>query len=148
MISESEVELKRDAALEQLVVQLERVDQVAVVRERDLAARAVGALRALHRLGVLPGVRAGRRVADVADRELAGERAQVVLGEHLADEPELAARDDVPAAVGRGDARGLLAAVLERVQREVRQTRHLVTGRVQSEHSALVARSVTHRVTS
>ncbi len=105
MISESEVELKRDAALEQLLVQLERVDQVAVVGERDLAARAVGALRALHRLGVLPGVGAGGRVAHVADRELAGERAQVVLAEDLVDEAELAARDDVPAAVGRGDAR-------------------------------------------
>ena len=137
---------ERDAALEQLVVQLERVDQVAVVRERDLAARAVGALRALHRLRVLPGVGAGGGVAHVADRELAGERAQVVLAEHLVDEAELAAGDDVPAAVGRGDARRLLAAVLEGVQREVRQTRHLVTGRVQSEHSALVARSVTHHV--
>ena len=114
-------------------------------RERDLAARAVGALRALHRLGVLPGVGAGRRVAHVPDRELAGERAQVVLAEDLADEAELAAGDDVPAAVGGGDARRLLAAVLERVQREVRQTRHLVPGRVQAEHAALVARSLTHR---
>ena len=51
----------------------------------------------------------------MADRELAGERAQVVLAEDLADEAELAARDDVPAAVGRGDASRLLAAVLERV---------------------------------
>ena len=75
----------------------------------------------------------------MADRQLAGERTQVVLGEHLVDEPELAPRDDVPAAVGRGDARGLLPAVLEGVQREVRQTRDLVTGRVQSEYSALVA---------
>ena len=122
---------ERDAALEQLVVQLQGVDQVAVVRQRDLAPRAVGALRALHRLGVLPGVGAGRRVAHVADRELAGERAQVVLAEHLADEAELAAGDDVPAAVGRGDPGRLLPAVLERVQGEVRQTRHLVTGRIQ-----------------
>src|ERR1700678_568508 len=80
------------------------------------------------------------------DRELAGERAQVVLGEHLVDEPKLAARDDVATAIGRGDASRLLAAVLQGVQREVRQTRHLVTGRVQSKHSALVARSLTHHV--
>ena len=144
MISESEVELNVTPRSSSSSCSSTRVDQVAVVRQRDLAARAVGALRALHRLGVLPGVRPGRRVAHVADRQLAGERAQVVLGEHLADEAELAARDDVPAAVGRRDARRLLPAVLERVQREVRQTRHLVTGRIQSEHSALIARSLTH----
>jgi hypothetical protein len=33
----------------------------------------------------------------VSDRQLARERAQVVLTEHLADETELAAGDDVPA---------------------------------------------------
>ena len=128
MISESEVELNATPALEQLVVQLDGVDQVAVVRQRELAAGAVGALGALHRLGVLPGVGAGRRVAHVADRELAGERAQVVLAEDLADEAEVAARDDVPAAVGGGDARRLLAAVLERVEREVGEPRDLVAG--------------------
>ncbi len=48
----------------------------------------------------------------MADGELARERAQVVLGEDLVDEPELPAGDDVPAAVGRGDPRGLLATVL------------------------------------
>ena len=42
MISESEVERKRDAALAQLGVQLDGVDEVAVVRERQLAA--VGAV--------------------------------------------------------------------------------------------------------
>src|SRR5674476_1201452 len=41
-----------------------------------------------------------------------------------------------------------LPAVLQRVQGEVRQTRHLVTGRIQSENSALVARSLTHYETT
>ena len=62
------------------------------------------------------------------DRQIAGECAQVVLAEHLADQPQLAARDDVPAAVGRRDPGRLLAAVLERVQREVGQARDVVPG--------------------
>ncbi len=57
----------------------------------------------------------------MADRELAGERAQVALGEDLVDQAELAPRDDVTVAVGRRDAGRLLTAVLQRVQREVRQ---------------------------
>ncbi len=134
---------ERHAARRQLVVQLDRVDEVAVVGERELATGPVGALRALHRLGVLPRVRPGGGVAHVADRKLPGERAQVVLGEHLAHEPQLAAGHDVAAVVGRRDPRRLLAAVLERVQREVRQARDLVSGRVYAKHTALVARSVT-----
>ena len=78
---------ERDAARTELLVELDGVDQVAVVGERQLARGPVGALRTLDGLGVLPGVGAGRRVADVPDRQLAGERAQVVLREHLADEP-------------------------------------------------------------
>ena len=119
---------ERNAALQQLVVQLQRIDQIAVVRQRDLPARAVRALRALHRLGVLPRVGSRRRVAHVPDRQLPRQRAQVVLAEHLAHQPQLAARDDMPAAVRRGDARRLLAAVLQRIQCEVRQARDLVAG--------------------
>ena len=42
----------------------------------------------------------------------------------------------------RGDARGLLAAVLERVEREVREARDVALGRVDAEDAALVARPV------
>ena len=104
---------ERDAGLAQLGVQLDRVDEVAVVRERDLAP--VGAPDGL---GVLPRVRAGRRVADVADRHVAAQRAQLLLVEDLVDEPLVAHRHDV-AALGGGDARRLLPAVLERVEGEV-----------------------------
>ena len=142
MISESEVELKRDAALAQLGVQLDGVDQVAVVGQRQLAAVAAGAVAAVHGLRVLPLVGARRRVAHVADRQVAGQRAQVVLLEDLGDEPERALRDDVAAVVGGGDAGRLLAAVLERVEREVREARDVVTGRVDPEDAALVTRAV------
>ena len=133
---------ERDAALGQLGVQLDGVDQVAVVGERELALGAVGALRALHGLGVLPGVGAGRRIPHMADRQVAGERAQIVLGEDLVDEAELAAGHDLPAVVGRGDAGRLLSAVLECVEREVRETRDVVPGRVHAEHAAFVPRSI------
>ena len=88
-------------------------------------------------------VGAGRRVAHVADRQLAAERAQVVLLEDLADEAQRALGDDVAVAVGGRDAGRLLAAVLERVEREVRQPGDVVAGRVYPEDPAFVARAVT-----
>ena len=51
-----------------------------------------------------------------------------MLGEDLADETEVAPGHDVAAAVGGGDPRRLLAAVLERVEREEGQARDLVPG--------------------
>ena len=77
-------------------------------------------VRAVHRLGVLPGAGPGGRVAHVPDRHLAGERAQLLLVEDLDDEAEVAQGHDVPVLAG-GDPRGLLAAVLQRVEGEVRE---------------------------
>ena len=101
-----------DLALAQLGVQLDGVDEVAVVGERELAAVAAGAVAAVDGLGVLPLVGAGRRVADVADREVAAQRPQVVLLEHLRDEAERALGDDVAAVIGGRDPRGLLPTML------------------------------------
>ena len=130
---------ERHAALAQLGVQLDRVREVAVVREGELAAVAAGPVAAVHRLRVLPLVRAGRGVADVADGEAAAQRAQVVLLEDLRDEAEGALGDDVAAVVRRGDAGRLLPAVLERVEREVGEARDVVLGTVDPEDAALVA---------
>jgi hypothetical protein len=124
-----------DALLAQLGVELDRVDQVAVVRQRDVAR--VGAV---DRLGVLPRRRARRRVAHVADRHVAGERLELRLVEHLRHEAEVAHGHDV-AALGAGDARGLLAAVLERVEREVGEPGDFAFRRVDAEYAAFVARS-------
>src|SRR4051812_5208723 len=126
-----------DAAVAQLAVQLDRVGQVAIVREGDLVA-----VRTPHRLRVLPRVGPGRRVAHVTDRHVADERAQRLLVEDLVDQPEVALGQDVAAAVGRGDARRLLPAVLEGVQREVREAGDVVLGRIDAEDAALVTRSV------
>ena len=115
---------ERHAPLAQLGVQLDRVDEVAVVGEGELAA--VGAV---DRLRVLPRARAGGGVADVAERHLARQRAQLLLVEDLADEAEVAQGHDV-AVLGGGDARRLLPAVLKRVQREVREAGDVVLGGV------------------
>ena len=125
---------ERDVAPAQLGVQLDGVDQVAVVGQRERAA-----VVADDRLRVLPLRGAGGRVADVADRHVADQRAQLVLVEHLRDEALVADRHDAAAARRGRDPRGLLAAVLEREQREVGEPRDVVLGRVDPEHAALVA---------
>ena len=70
------------------------------------------------------------------------ERAQLVLVEDLGDEAAVAQRHDAAVAVGGGDAGGLLAAVLERVEREVRQAGDVVPRRVDAEDATLVSRAV------
>ena len=95
-----------------LVAQLGGVDQVAVVAERDAAARRGGAERGL---GVLPGGGPGGGVAAVADGDVALQRAQHLLVEDLADQAEVLVDDGAP-PVGHGHARRLLPPVLEGVE--------------------------------
>ena len=78
----------------------------------------------------------------MADRQFAAERAQIVLLEHLANQPQRALGDDVPVAIRCGDSRGLLAAVLKRVQSEVRQPGDVVIGRIDAEDAAFVTRAL------
>ncbi len=77
----------------------------------------------------------------MADRHVALQGAQALLVEHLVDEPLVAHGHDV-AALGRRDARGFLAPVLQRVEREVGETSDVATRRTDTEHPALVARSI------
>jgi hypothetical protein len=121
---------RREAARE-LGPQLARVDQVAVVPERDRARAAV----VEQRLRVRPGVRAGRRVASVSDRDLAVQAREVLLVEHLRHEAEVAQRRE-PCLVGDGNPGRLLTAVLERVQAEVREPRDVAVGGVDAEDAA------------
>ena len=78
----------------------------------------------------------------MADRQVAAERPQVVLLEHLRDEAERALGDDVAAVIGGRDPRGLLSTMLQRVQREEGEAGDVVLRTVDPEHPALVARSV------
>ena len=104
------------------------VREVAVVAEREAG---VGD-RAVHGLGVAPRARAGGRVAHVADREMALERREPALVEDLGDQAHvLDDRDRL--AVAHRDAGRLLAAVLERVEPEVRQMGDRLAGRIHAE---------------
>ena len=142
MISESDVELNVTPALAQLGVQLDGVDEVAVVGERELAAVAAGPVGAVHRLRVLPLVRARRRVADVPDRELAAQRAQVVLLEDLVDEAQLALGDDVAAASAAAMPADSWPRCWSAYSAKYGEAGDVVPGRVDPEDAALVARSV------
>ena len=81
---------------------------------------------------------AGRRVARVADRELAVQAREAPLVEHLRHEPEVAQRGQ-PAVLGDGDPGRLLAAVLQRVEPEVGEPRDVAVGRADAEDAAHLA---------
>ncbi len=115
--------------------QLGGVDQVAVVAERHAGAcRGV----AEHRLGVLPGGGAGGGVAAVPDGDVALHRGQGLLVEHLADQAEVL-EDQHLRPVGDGDARRLLAAVLQRVQAVIGELGDVFARRPDAEYATLFA---------
>ncbi len=110
------------------------VDQVAVVTHGE---RAVSAFDA-NGLGVLFAAGACRRVAGVADGDMAGKIAEVVLFEDLGDEAHAAVHVD-PEAVGGGDAGALLAAVLEGVDAVEGDAGYVFIRRVDAEYAALLS---------
>jgi hypothetical protein len=122
---------ERDPRGAQLVPQLVRVDEVAVVPERD----GPGAAVLDEGLRVRPLRRPGRRVARVPDRNLTLQSVQLLLVEHLRHEPEVAQRGQA-AGLGDGDPGRLLAAVLQREQAEVREPRDVAVGCVDAEDAA------------
>ena len=71
----------------------------------------------------------------MADRGDALQRLERRLVEDLRDETELANRLDV-ASVGDGDARALLPAVLQGVEREVGEARDVAVRRADTEDAA------------
>ena len=111
------------------------VDEVAVVRERD---RALGRVTE-RRLGVLPRRTAGRRIPAVTDGEVALEGGEVCLVEDLRDEAHVLVDEDA-SPVTRGDARGLLPAVLQGVQPVVGQLRDVLAGGPDAEDATGVLR--------
>ena len=120
-----------DALRGELLAERVGVGQVAVVPERDRPRPAL----VDERLRVRPLRRAGRRVAGVADRDLALQALELALVEDLRDEAHVAHRGDVP-AVGDGDPGGLLAAVLEREQAEEGDARDVALRRADAEDAA------------
>src|SRR5829696_417305 len=105
-----------EAILGQSIPQLPGVYEVAVVGDGHVYVAATAELG----LCVLPGSGAGRRVADVAEGQVSGlEGGEARSVENLRDEPHVAHRGRA-LPVGDGDARGLLAPVLEGVESEIR----------------------------
>ena len=102
----------------ELVAQDIGVDQVAVVRDRELAAEAID-----HEgLRVFQRARAGGGIAGVTDRARALETFQFVLAENLRDQPHVAMHLEAGAGAIRGDDAGaLLSAMLEREEAVVGQ---------------------------
>ena len=93
-----------------------------------------------QRLGVLAALAAGGAVAAVADgHAAAGQLAEDVLGEHLAQEPRVHVAGDDPVVVD-GDAAALLAAVLQRIERVMRYIDDVgaVVAHVDAEYAALL----------
>ena len=109
--SESELVLRwRRSSRSSTSAELARVGEIAVVREAD-------AVRRVHveRLGFGGVVAAGGRITHVAHADVALELLHVVLLEHIAHQALALAHEQL--ALGdRGDARGILAAMLEHRQ--------------------------------
>ena len=113
------------------------VDEVAVVRERDRA----GVVATEGGLRVFPRGPAGRRVAAVADGDVPAQCRQAALVEDLGDQPHVLVDEDL-LAVARGDARGLLAAVLQGVEAVVGQLGDILARRPDTEDTAGVLGSL------
>ena len=124
---------ERDAQVDHLAAKRVRVDEGAVVRQRDdhvVDGGQVGLRR-------LPALGTGGAVAYVTHSQLAGERRQVGIGEHLVDQAKvLADKDGV--AIAHGNAGRLLPAVLQGEQSEVGQSGNVAAGRPDAEDATLV----------
>src|SRR5690606_1283253 len=125
-----------EALLAHPLRQLGGVDQVAVVAERDAAARVRGLER---RLGVLPPAATGGGVATVTDGDVAFQRGQHLLVEDLGDQPEVLEDHDLRAVAHR-DARGFLAAMLQCVEAVVGQFGDFFTPSPDTEYAAFLPR--------
>ena len=99
------------------------VGQVSVVCEGEVAE-----LRAFEqRLRVDDQRRTGRRVARVADCDVAAEPAENLFVEDGAEQTHLLVRSDRP-AVSRRDTGRLLSAMLQRIQRKEREAGCIASG--------------------
>ena len=112
--------LEDRALAHELAAQFAGVDQVAVVADRDLAVGAVDQ----QRLGVQLVAVTRRRVADVPDGRVPGQRGEHALVEDVGHVPHRAVHPHA-GAVRRGDARALLPAVLQGVNPEVSEVGRL-----------------------
>jgi hypothetical protein len=125
----------RSIGLESLA-QLGEVHQVAIVRDGD----STSCIFHHKGLAILDRRGTGGRISIMADGAGAFELAQHVLVEDVRDQPHPAMRDE-RLAVGRHDTGGLLPAMLQAVEPEVREVGGLRMP-VDAEHPALLVETV------
>jgi len=104
--------LEQAAAPHELTAQGDGVGQIAVVADGESAELEIGE----QRLHVAQHGAARRRIADVADRHMAGQAADDVLRAEIVGDVAQAAMIVEMLAVAGDDARRLLSAVLQGVQ--------------------------------
>ena len=110
--------LKNGTFALQLIAQDGGVDQIAVVRDRDLAAETIDH----ERLRVFQGARAGRRIAGMPERARPFQSLQFLRAENLRDQAHVAMQlKGRSRAVARHDAGAFLPAMLEREEAVVGQ---------------------------
>src|SRR5487761_1585041 len=128
--------LEDRALMFQAAAQIQRVGQVAIVRQRQLAFIAIGNERlGVHQCGVARG-----GIARVADRHRARQARNHVRREKFLHQAH-ALFDAQLRAVGRGDARRFLPAMLQRVEAKIGELRSLFVAE-NAEDAALVVKVI------
>ena len=114
--------LKNGAFAFQLVAQKVGVNQIAVMRNRHLAAETIDH----ERLRVFQCARAGGRIARVPERARAFQFFQLIRAENLRDQAHVAMKlEGRTGPVARHDAGALLPAMLQREEAVVSQHRRI-----------------------
>ena len=135
--------MKDAALLLQLASQRGRIDQVSVVRDRQLP------FDVLHQHGLCVFLRtiAARGVTHMADGHIARSQMRKTLsGEDLAHQTEILITGDHTPLVHR-DARGFLAAMLQGHQAVIHDLRYLpVLGLIDAEHTAFFVHISSHTI--
>src|SRR2546421_5164386 len=88
-----------------------------------------------HRLGIFHPVGAGGGVASVPQGEVAGEAIERQLVKGLGNQSDVLVHPQASPVAGR-DAGAFLAAMLQRVEAEIGEVRHLFPGRIDAEEAA------------
>ena len=125
--------LENRAFLLEVMADFRSVREVAVMCERNLAARVVDE----QRLRVREQARARRRIAHMANSNALILHVRDLMAENLIDEAH-AARHIHPGAVRDGDARAFLPAVLQGIKAKIRQSRDILRVRVYAVNAAFL----------
>lgn len=129
--------VEQAAAAFEIVGELPRIDEIAVVRQSEIA-RLVAEKERLH---VVQTAAARGRIADVSYAHAASERCEFALVEDLAHQSLTALSAQCALVVHADDAASLLSAVLQRMQTVIDYRRSIMHA-VYSENSALLVQFV------